>query len=422
MFRFWLQVAPRTWIQLRAWKAAAAAIPEPAVRALALETLRTERLSAFGAALVATTAPGPTNYVLVQLLVALQVAWDYIDTLAEQPAADVVANGAQLHRALLDAISRAPARNDYFDLAPQHDDHGYLAALVASCRDAYAKLPAAGAVRAVALNELKRAEIQYVNHAPAKERIVLLQRWASAHRDDRDDAGWIELAAAASSSLGVLALLATAADRNAGAARIEQVRSAYCPWIDALTALLDSLVDRSEDTAGGLMNWIAHYPSDAVATARLEVVARRAVAGARALPHGERHLVIVAGMVAMHLSHASARAPQTQVIAHALLRATDAAAVRPLLAMLRRWRQIDAARERRRAGKTALGARHDEERLTRPPAAGYSVLSPRRARRDRRRPYRRCRSSRPGSSRGTAGGSPRRSRRGGPGPRRRSPS
>ncbi len=350
MMRFTLRVVPLARAQLREYERAAKAIPDPQLRGHALATLRSESFSALGAALVATTV-GRADPSLVRALVALQVAWDYIDTLSEQPAVDPVANGVRLHRALVDALAQEPPRGDYYRLNPVQDDGGYLAALVEDCREACTALPAYESVRATLERELDIAEIQYVNHAPAAERVPALRQWAAVPERTHGDASWIELAAAASSSLGVLALLATAADPATTPTTVARVGVAYVPWVDALTALLDSHVDRPDDDAAGFMNWMEHYPSDAAAATRLQEITTRALSGARALPAGARHVVIVTGMIAMHLSQPSAWLPQAEQATRAVLRATDTPVTRLLLLLLRTWRRARTERARWRLAR-----------------------------------------------------------------------
>jgi len=340
MVRCWLTVFPLARSVLHELERDAEAIPDPQLRALALATLCGESLSAMGAALVATTVRR-RDPALVRLLVALQVAWDYIDTLAEQPCADPLANGVQLHRALVDSIRSAPPRDDYYRLHAARDDGGYLLALVERCRAASARLPAFERVASAARSELMRAEIQYANHAPPAQREVALRRWA-ARQSARADASWFELAAAASSSLGVLAILALAADPATSDALVEQVRAAYVPWVDALTALLDSVVDKPADALAGLPSWIDHYASGEATRARLEAVTSRAVGGVRALPNGGPHVVVVVGMIAMHLSQSTARLPGVLPTTRAVLRATGSAAMPLLLFVLRAWRRLRA--------------------------------------------------------------------------------
>lgn len=351
MVRFWLHAFPLARELLRELEREARAIPDLELREHALETLRGEGLSAMGAALVAATA-SRRDAALVQLLVALQVAWDYVDTLAEQPSPDPLANGVQLHRALVDAVSPAPPRADYYALHSSDDDGGYLLALVERCRAACARLPAFALVASAAREELARAEIQYANHVPPARREAVLRAWA-ADRGARDGLEWFELAAAASSSLGVLALLAVAAEPHADDRLVPRLRAAYVPRVDALTALLDSVVDRQADADAGLASWIDHYGSEAAATARLADIARVAVEDVRALPHGGRHVAIVVGMIAMHLSQPSARVPRAQPTTRAVRRATGSAAMPSLLALLRAWRRL-RARDRRAPAPQAV--------------------------------------------------------------------
>jgi tetraprenyl-beta-curcumene synthase len=353
MGRFSVTRLPLVRVELRAWERRALAIPDPLLREHALDTLRGESFSAIGAALVTMTTDHRDPQ-LVRLLVALQVAWDYIDTLAEQPAVDPVANGVQLHRALVDALGSDPPRDDYYRLNRGHDDGGYLLALVDACRAACAHLPAYAAVAAAALRELETAEVQYLNHGPAEDRARRLRAWADRH--PTADASWIELGAAASSSLGVLAMLTLAADPATTPARVEALRAAYVPWVDALTALLDSLVDRPHDAASGLLNWVSHYPSDEVAAVRVAEIAARAVDAVRALPNGERHVVIVVGMIAMHLSQATAWLPDVQPATRAVLRATRSPAAPAMLGLLRTWRRARAKRARCQAWRRASTA------------------------------------------------------------------
>lgn len=350
MARFWLVVFPLVRAELRGWKRVAAAIPDPALRAQALATLRSERLSAAGAALFATTAPRIRDPHLVRALVAYQVACDYLDTLAEQPSDDPIANGAQLHRALADGVSDGPLA-DHYRLHRTRDDGGYLAALVTACRDGCAALPAFERVRDAARREAGRNEVQGLNHAPSGVREEGLRRWAGQAQHDpaTGDASWFELAAAGSSSLAVLALLAAAADPRTTDAGAEQVRRAYFPWVEALSTLLDSVADRERDAHTGELNFVSQYASQEVAVARLREIAARALAGARSLPRGERHAVLVVGMIAMHLSEASAWAPQGEPVARAVLRTAHTAATPLLLALLRVWRRARGEGPPRRA-------------------------------------------------------------------------
>jgi tetraprenyl-beta-curcumene synthase len=338
--RFWGRVLPLVRAELRAWERAAEAIPDPELRAQALATLRSERLSAAGAALFATTLPRH-DPVLVRTLVAYQVICDYLDTLSEQPTADPIANGMTLHRALADAVSPGRELEDWYRLHRARDDGGYLASLVGTCREGCAALPAYAHVRAAVRREALRNEVQGIKHGPAARRVPELCRWAAELDDDAvGDASWFELVSAGSSPLAALALLAAAADPATSRASAEQTRRCYFPWIEALSTLLDSLADREQDAATGELSLVGEYPSSAATALRLRELTVRAILGARALPHGERHAVLVAGMIAMHLSDPSAWLPSSRATTRTVLRSSLALMTPLLLGIMRVWRQV----------------------------------------------------------------------------------
>jgi tetraprenyl-beta-curcumene synthase len=336
--RFWARVLPLVRIELRAWERAAARIPDAQLREQALATLGSERLSAAGAALFAATLPHH-DPVLVRTLVAYQVICDYLDTLSEQPAGDPTANGVALHRALADAVSPGAPCEDWYRLHRSGDDGGYLAALVDTCRIGCAELPAYAHVRTAIRREAERNEVQGIKHGPPSRRIPELRRWAQSQTDAVGDASWFELASAGSSPLAALALLAAAGDPATRGATAEQTRRCYFPWIEALSTLLDSLADREQDAANGELSLVDQYPSAAVAAARLRELTARTLAGARALPHGERHVVLVVGMIALHLSDPSAWLPASRPVTRAVLDASLPTLTPLLLSVLRVWRR-----------------------------------------------------------------------------------
>ncbi|HEU4701902.1 MAG TPA: DUF2600 family protein [Conexibacter sp.] len=334
--RFWLRVMPIVRAELRGWRQRAATIPDPQLRAHALSTLTTERLSAAGAALFATTLKRHVP-LLVRTLVAYQVICDYLDTLSEQPSADPVANGMTLHRALVDAVTPNAEPADWYRWHAASDDGGYLAALVAACRAGCEALPAFAAVGETAGREASRNAVQGLKDSPAGERDARLQRWALTQRDG-GDASWFELAAAASSPLAVLALLASAGNPRTTEATVAQTQRCYFPCVESLSTLLDSLADRADDEAAGELSLVAQYPSAAAATARLQVLTARAFAAARALPDGERHVVLIAGMIAMHLSDPNAWLPDARRVTRPVLRSSLAGVTPLLLLIMRSWR------------------------------------------------------------------------------------
>lgn len=336
--RFWLIVHPLVRQQLEAWEHRASQIPDPQLREQALATLRSERLSAAGAAMFAATTRRPRPE-LIEALVSFQVTWDYLDTLSEQPVEDSVRNGAQLHQALVDAVS-GERSDDYYRYHPTAADGGYLRSLVGFCGERCHRLPAYAQVRAAAVRETSRVTVQGINHAPAAVREPLLRRWARCQEGAGDELAWFELAAAASSSMAILAILASAAEPLTTECSAERTRVAYFPWVDALTTLLDSHVDADADALEDQLSFVAHYPSAQIAAERLVAVCERAFAAARSLPSAERHVVLIAGMMALHLSHASAWSPRASATTRAVIAASNTGLILLLLPLLRAWRIV----------------------------------------------------------------------------------
>ena len=91
---------------------------------------------------------------------------------------------------------------------------------------------------------------------------------------------------------------------------------------DAATTMLDSHVDQLEDAVNGDHSYVAHYPTEDIATRRISALIGRSMQEASGLPDSERHILIVACMTAMYLSKSSAwttvlRSSTRQILASA---------------------------------------------------------------------------------------------------------
>jgi tetraprenyl-beta-curcumene synthase len=330
-------IHPNVAREVRRWGRLAASIPDPGIRADALAALHEKRFNAEGAGLFAAL-PKRRDRHLLRLLVAYQVLLDYLDTVSERPAPDPLANGRQLHRALRDALDPYAQTSDYYRHHPQGIDGGYVLALVQTCRDACLSLPSYGAVCSLALQAASSCSVQGLNHDPDPERRDGgLERWARLSLPPISGVSWWELTAAASSTLGIHALLALAAEPSCGEREAEQLGAAYMPWICAASTMLDSYVDEAEDAANDAHNYLAHYPSAPIAERRTRELVSRSLLEARRLPNGSRHAVIAAGMVAMYLSADGARAPGRRSTTRAFVRAGGPLTML-LLPVLRIWR------------------------------------------------------------------------------------
>ena len=346
--RFWPTIFPDVRRELHRWDRQARAIPDADLRAQAQAKLRHERFNTEVAATLATLASPRRRHAATQAIVALEVMYDYLDGLSEQPVADPLANGRQLYRAFADAAAPAGPLADHYRHHPAQDDGGYLAALASTCRRALWSLPAAPAVAPVARAVLLRCgEAQTRTHAVARLGRRQLRAWALAQPEAGALCWWEVAAGAAASVLAGHALVALAADPATTAADAERVADAYLATC-ALTTMLDSLVDAVDDAGGAGHAYLSYYGDDAQAAERLGALAHDAVAAAAGLPRAQHHLVTVAGAAAFYLSAPSVAGER----AHRLT-APMVEELRPLLSTpmrifaawrgVKRWRGSPAA-------------------------------------------------------------------------------
>jgi tetraprenyl-beta-curcumene synthase len=326
--------------ELRHWRARARQIQDPVLRRLALLTQQVERGNYEGAAAYATLVPRPYRARVVRAVVAFQTTYDYVDTLSEQPNADPVANGRQLHLALLSALDPSTRQPDYYRHHSKRQDGGYIRNLVQTCRDALRALPSYAAVTQSALCAAGGiVAYQSLNHEEAGDRPRALARWGAAVAPPNSGLRWWEAAAGGASSMTVFALIAAAAKPGLSAAETRATHDAYFPWISALHVLLDSLIDRANDSEQGHHNLIDHYSSPTEAAHRLEWIASRAVRAAEALPDGARHALILAAMTSFYLSAPATSTPTTLLAAHRVLNAMGALRM-PTMTVLKTRRAV----------------------------------------------------------------------------------
>lgn len=317
------------------WRNHARAIPDPELRALALNTQAGERGNLEGAAAFAVLAPRRRLAAVVRATVAFQALYDYVDTLAEQPTGNPLANGRTLHMTLLAALDPSRRHVDYYEHFRTGRDGGYLAAMIGSCRAAMRELPGSPHTRERALEATRRmVDYQSLNHAGRGQRQEALRAWADELTPASSGLCWWETAAGAASSLEVFALIAAAACGPTPEAEATAIHAAYFPWIGALHVLLDSLVDRGGDLRNGHHSLVAHYRDPQHAASRLSAIAEMSVELAGWLPDQRRHAMILAAMSSFYLSRASAGGPDALPAREAVLQAMGPLAA-PTMAVLR---------------------------------------------------------------------------------------
>jgi len=359
--KYWFGVFPLVGWELRLWHERACQIPDPVLRRLALITQRSERGNLEGAAAFAVLVPRAHRRRVVRAVVAFQATYDYLDTLAEQPSADPVANGHQLHLALLTALDPDGDHPDYYEHSTGNRDNGYMRNLIDTCRFAFGALPSYACVAELALRSARRmVAFQSLNHGAQGDTRGALAGWATGLTPAGTGLRWWETAAGAASSLTVFALIAAAAQPVLASEDAAATEGAYFPWIGALHVLLDSLIDRPEDVEAGRHCLVDHYACAEEAASRLTAIAARATRAAEMLPKGIEHATILAAMTSFYLSAPAASTPGA-LLATQRLRAGMGALATPTMTVLRTRRTVGRLLDR--AGGTP---RTSEERWLQP--------------------------------------------------------
>lgn len=336
---YWHTVAPLCSRELRRWECHARTICDPAQRELALGKLHNEGFNAQVAATLATLAPRVVRPRTVTAIVALEVVFDFLDGLTEQPAEDPLRRARALHGAFTSAldVSFSSARESEARewLAPQARDSGYLEALAATTRGQLTRLPAWPRVCTVAEHAgLRAAEAQARLHAAPALGDVQLEQWARKFTQ-RAGLGWREfLAGAAASVLACHALIVAAANPRTDAAEAARLDEFYLR-LSALSTLLDAVIDRDGCNGSDSLLRIYHDRDDLAEA--LCALAQEACLMAEELPHGPHHLMIMAGVVAYYISAPQAREAFADPISRRL-RHELSPLIFSTLAIMRPWR------------------------------------------------------------------------------------
>jgi tetraprenyl-beta-curcumene synthase len=326
--------------EVRVWRARAERIADPALRREALAALDLKRGHANGAAMF-WTLPNRREPALLRTLVRYELLQDFLDSVTEHGAAVGPEHGVHLYRALGDALDLERNLSDY---RLYRRDGGYLAALVAGCREGCRALPGYAVVRPLLIREAERADVLILNHQrDGVTRDAALRAWTTRRFPDERGLSWFELTAAASGWITTHALLALAAGPTTTAADGEATYAAYFPWLALTLTMLDSYADQSEDARSGNQSYVAHYPTRREAVERLGESIRRAAGAVLCLPNGERHGVLLGCMIALYLTKDSARSPDLRSTSERLAAAGGSLPCL-LMPVLRLWRLSNGQR------------------------------------------------------------------------------
>jgi tetraprenyl-beta-curcumene synthase len=337
--RYWLTVAPWVRYELRRWRRRVRAIEDPLLRAHAAKKLSEERANTHGTATLCTLAPRRYRRSVVAAAVALQVMYDYLDAVTEQPVPDHLRSSRQLFQAFAIALTPGAEPVDYYRYHPQWRDGGYLNALVGTCRTSIEGLPGGAAVLPIARTVVQRfSEAQSRSHVVPHEGVAQLERWAVRELAPSSLTWWEWAGGAAASIFAIHALLSAAADPRTTRHQAVQIDKVYL-LSSALATMLDSLVDDERDAAHSNHRYISYYATPSNAAGRLATVAREAAVAARELPNAAHHVMTVAGVTAFYLSAPTATTGEARAVATPVTNELRPIIV-PILATLRIWRRV----------------------------------------------------------------------------------
>jgi len=295
-------IVPRARREIRRWAAAAAAIPDPALRSHATHAILVDSRNAEAVAALAATAPRRQRRTTVELLVAYQLLVDYVDTLGERVCADDLRRGLSLGTALVSAVRPAASP---VDLSPPVDDGGYLVALVTTCRGRFRRLPSAAVVAQEAAAAATRCAqaLAYTHTATRSRKLAELRRWA-ASQDIPAGYSWWEIAAGGNSSIAILALLAAAAEPSTTGRDAAALAASYWPHVCVMSTMLDSIADYERDQVSGEFSFVSHYSDPGTARIGLIHATRLSLTAVEPLRHNHVHTMIVCGVAGYYAASA----------------------------------------------------------------------------------------------------------------------
>jgi tetraprenyl-beta-curcumene synthase len=314
---YWINVFPVVRREQHRLRIEASRIPDPTLRRLALETQVAKWSNLEGAAVFAAFVAPADRCAVARLLVGYQAAFDYADTLMEQPSDAPAANARQLHTALLAILEPGRPQPDYYRHHACDRDGGYLTRLVDDCRAVVAELPAYPPLAATVIESAQRGvEYQCRISLSTEQDHPALSQWATQathHRSLR----WWEIWASCGSSLDTLALLAAAADPATNDRDAQAIDALYWPWAGALHGLLDCLVDHADDAAHCQPNLLDRYASSHETAERMGFLAAEVVRLAPLVGIG--HSVVLAGMACQYIADPQAWVPAARPAAESIL-------------------------------------------------------------------------------------------------------
>lgn len=320
IYRFVSEIFPQVKQKLAKWSNIARQCPDPHLGEQAVTSIRTKSFHCLGGSIYALY-PGVNREVMVEMIVAYQTISDYLDNLVDSLNVHDEQAFRQLHLAMTEALDPAASISDYYLYYPYKNDGGYLVSLVETCRENINKLPSYKLVKDKVLWLAEQySNLQTYKHlAPATREEKMILWLTPLHQNNPEVTLW-ELAAATGSTLGIFCLLAAASSHLLRSDEIEQIISAYFPWICGLHILLDYLIDLNEDRETFQLNFVQYYANEQEMSEHLHRFVQISLEKYKQLPAAGFQQAVVQGLLAMYLSDQKSKTPEIAKITKRLLK------------------------------------------------------------------------------------------------------
>lgn len=322
--RYIINTLPKVQRLLAYWNQEAQACTDIILRQQALASLHDKAFHCQGGAVYAAFPPTDN---LLQFIVAYQTICDYLDNLCDRADSTDGESFSQAHQSLTCALTPGQNTVNYYRGHTQTPDGDYLNKLVQICQQCLNKVPNYSMVydAVIQLAELY-SHLQVKKHLDRNIREDVLKEWILQDISGYDDVRWQEIAAATGSTLAIFALIRAASQPDCKQIEIEQIKTAYFPWICGLHILLDYFVDRDEDIEGGDLNFTFYYKDEKEMEERINLFVRNSYYHAGQIPDPGFHLMIINGLLAMYLSDKKINQQNYQSIRSSILRQAPAGA------------------------------------------------------------------------------------------------
>jgi tetraprenyl-beta-curcumene synthase len=298
--KIFLQVRPQVHAHLHHWIDRARQIPDPELQKQALASIAGKAFHCEGGGIYGLLA-GNHYRAAIRFIVAYQTISDYLDNLCDRSTSLNPVDFRILHTSMHHALTPGAKSDDYYRFRNEQDDGGYLAALVMTCQEVLAGLPAYKMI-APHLHELADyyCALQVYKHVRREERVPLMQAWFDEHKKTLPPMAWYEFAACSGSTVGIFCLVAHACHEDCTASLVRNIKDACFPWVQGMHILLDYFIDQDEDRRGGDLNFCSYYHDYGEMVARLSHFYQQANLSISALPYARFHRLINQGLLGIY--------------------------------------------------------------------------------------------------------------------------